>query len=267
LEDLVIETLENRRLLTASFDAGTGLLTVSGTASPDMIEFGSGTTTINVVITTNGQSTTSNFDATKVKRIFVSSFEGTDTVILGKVRAPATINGGKGNDRLSGGLAPDLILGGGGDDYMFGSEGNDTLDGQVGGDDMFGGAGPKDVVDYSRRTGNLTVGIGTLPDDGEAGEGDNVRTDVEVVFCGSGNDQVGTISGKPIVFYGNAGNDTLTGGSVQDFLDGGPGIDSIMGQGGDDVLHSRDGARDTVVGGGGTDTAVTDSTDVVTGVP
>ena len=87
----MIETLENRRLLTTAFDPASGLLTVTGTASPDMIEFGSGTTTINVVITTNGSSTTDNFDATKVKHIFVSSLEGTDTVILGKVRVAATL--------------------------------------------------------------------------------------------------------------------------------------------------------------------------------
>src|SRR5205823_1580807 len=106
------------------------------------------------------------------------------------------------------------------------------------------------------------IGLGTLPDDGEAGEGDNVRTDVEIVLCGSGADRVSSESGRAVQFYGGAGDDTLIGGSGNDLLDGGAGRDSLIGQGGDDTFQAKDTEKDTLDGGSGTDTATKDSIDV-----
>jgi Ca2+-binding RTX toxin-like protein len=253
-EGTVIESLETRRLMSVSFAKASGTATVTGTDKPDLIEFGSGQVLLTVVETTSGIRTTTNLDIVKVKKIVVNAGAGTDTIILGKTPIPAFVRGGRGNDVISGGFANDSLFGEGGDDYLNGSDGKDRLDGGTEGDELYGGA-QLDIVDYSGRTGNLTIGIGTLPDDGEAGEGDNVHTDIEIVFCGSGNDQVSTTSSKAVQLYGFAGNDTLMGGRGNDLLDGGTGRDSLVGRAGNDTFRDADGEKDTMDGGSGTDIA------------
>jgi Ca2+-binding RTX toxin-like protein len=171
---------------------------------------------------------------------------------MGKFPISATINGGKGNDRISAGAGNDVILGSGGDDYIFGGDGKDTVDGGSQGDDMFGGGG-KDTIDYSARTAPLVIGLGTLPDDGESGEGDNVRTDFEIVLGGAASDKISHGGTRPINLYGNAGNDTLIGGVSDDFLVGGAGTDSLAGNGGVDTFDVLDNEKDTVNGGDGAD--------------
>ena len=52
--------------------------------------------------------------------------------------------------------------------------------------------------------------------------------------------------------FGEGGNDTLTGGSGADMLDGGPGDDTLLGKGGSDILFGRAG-NDNLVGGDGDD--------------
>ena len=262
-----IEPLEARRLLSTSFNPTTGVLTVTGTTKPDTFQFANGSTTFTVVQTTSGQTTSSTFDRTRVKSIAINLSDGADTVIMGRLPIPATINGGKGNDRISAGAGNDRINGQGGDDYIFGGDGKDTVDGGSQGDDMFGGGG-RDTVDYSARTAPLTIGLGTLPDDGEAGEGDNVRSDFEVVLGGAGSDNISHSGTRPINLYGNAGNDTLIGGIAGDYLVGGPGNDSLVGGDGNDVFDVQDGARDTCNGGDGTDSALTsDQNDILDFIP
>ena len=63
----------------------------------------------------------------------------------------ASVSGGPGNDGLRGGPASDLL---------FGSDGADTLKGR-GGPDLLSGNGGTDTVDYSERSGRVTV---TLPE-------------------------------------------------------------------------------------------------------
>ncbi len=100
-----------------------------------------------------------------------------------------TIHGGDGNDTLIGSDGEDSLDGGPGNDSLLGGRGNDTLNGGTGSDFMSGGDG-NDTVDYSSRTNPVTVGPGTLADDGEAGEHDDVFTDVETILGGSGNDTI-----------------------------------------------------------------------------
>lgn len=52
--------------------------------------------------------------------------------------------------------------------------------------------------------------------------------------------------------YGEAGDDTLTGGSANDILNGGPGSDALLGKGGADTLLGGD-DNDTATGGDGDD--------------
>ncbi len=69
------------------------------------------------------------------------------------------------------------------------------------------------------------------------------------------------------VICGLGGNDTILGGSGADVIYGGPGADTLDGGGGNDVLRggagndtarARDGRRDVVEGGRGTDLATID---------
>jgi Ca2+-binding RTX toxin-like protein len=254
-------------MLTTSFDPVSGVLTVTGTDAANTIEFGNNGTTFLVRETTGGIPTETNFDTAPVKNIVISTLAGSDTVIMGKMTILATLNGGKGNDRLSAGRGNDKLNGGGGDDYMFGGDGKDTLDGGSEGDDMFGGGG-RDTITYEARTAPLIIGLGTLPDDGEAGEGDNARSDVEVVLGGSGSDNMSTGGTRPVNFYGFGGNDTLRGGNAGDYLVGGAGNDSLLGNAGDDTFDTQDSEVDTLNGGDGTDALLTvDSNDVRTNIP
>jgi Ca2+-binding RTX toxin-like protein len=174
-----------------------------------------------------------------------------------------TLDGGGGNDVLLGGFGGDTINGGNGDDFMDGASGADTLS---------GGAGV-DTADYSSRVAGVTVILDSSANDGEAGEGDLVADDTEIVRGGFGND---TIRGSTTnaassanTFFGGPGNDRLDGGlgndtlfgdGGNDTLIGGSGDDSLFGGSGDDFLNSNDGGNgnDFVDGGAGSDSAFVD---------
>ena len=177
-----------------------------------------------------------------------------------------TVEGGSGADRIEGGDAADDLRGGDGDDVLLGLANGDDLDGGEGsdriegGDDMFhtlyvfdppnsgtdpapstpdtlvggagadtlsGGPGIGDEVLYPGRTAPVRVSPGLLPDDGEAGEGDLVSTDVEVLGGGAGDDVLigtGVFNG----FFAGAGDDVVFGGGgFHDFPYGGPGDDTF----------------------------------------
>jgi Ca2+-binding RTX toxin-like protein len=108
------------------------------------------------------------------------------------------------------------LIGGPGANELVGGAGNDRLDGAGGADQLRGGLGV-DVADYSARTAPVIANPNDLEDDGEAGEGDGIWTDVENLRGGSGND-------------------TLTGTAVDNVLDGGPGSDTMTGGGGVDAV-------------------------------
>jgi extracellular elastinolytic metalloproteinase len=113
-----------------------------------------------------------------------------------------TVDGGKGNDKVVGGAGNDVLRGGDGDDELLGSDGNDRLVDGLGNDkdrglegsDTYdqgpsanggdtltdeGVAGGTDKVDWSTRTKPVSSTTDGLPNDGEAGEGDNVAADIE----------------------------------------------------------------------------------------
>ena len=258
----MIESLESRRLWSTTWEGG--VLSVYGTTGDDHIE--AYQTNTHLVLSDNGA--TSHHKLATLKRIVVWGRDGADTIILSNksVTIPARLEGGRGPDTLSAGKGNDTITAGGADDYLFGGDGNDLLDGNSEADDFLGGNG-RDTASYLSRTAAVSVGLGTFPDDGEVGEGDNVRADIEVVWGGSGNDAITTTSGRAVRFFGFAGNDTLTGSLGGDLLDGGSGNDSLEGNGGADTLLANDGVADTVNGGSGTDIAESDALDTVQGVP
>jgi len=259
----VIENLEPRRLFDVTYV--NGVLTYLGTAAQDHIEAFQNTT--HLVVTNNG--VTAHHKLAGLRLFAIEGGDGADTLIVSSrtVTIPVSLAGGRGSDTLSAALANDTIFGGPGDDYMFGGEGNDLLDGNAGSDDFLGGNGARDLATYFARTNPVTVGLGNFADDGEAGEGDHVRTDIEMVYGGSGNDTMSTTSGKAVRFFGFEGNDTLIGSLGGDLLEGGRGNDSMVGNGGDDYFVATDGAADTLNGGSGNDTAESEDLDTLIEIP
>ena len=132
---------------------------------------------------------------------------------------------GEGDDTIKVGrwtFRPSILDGGPGADSLTGGPENDTLIGGTGPDELNGGVNGVDTADYSART--RTVGIyadNGIADDGEYGEGDNVRWDVENIRGGSGNDVLwGNMLDNQL--YGGPGNDVLQGFSGDDIMTGAP---------------------------------------------
>lgn len=160
--------------------------------------------------------------------------------------------GTAGADTLLGTAAADQLYGYDGSDTLIGLEGDDDLDGGLGGDVLRGGGGI-DAATYAGRAGAVAVTIDGRADDGEAGEGDNVSTDIEDVFGGEGPDNL-TGSGAANLLDGAGGGDLLVGGG---------GADQFFGGAGDDEIQARDGVADVVECGSGSDRAAVDTDDVV----
>ena len=154
------------------------------------------------------------------------------------------IQGGAGNDTLNGGSAANTLLGGPGNDDLFGLGGADVLDGEGGADDIAGGTG-SDTVSYEDRVADVEVTLDGFVGDGEAGENDNVASDIENIVGGHGDDTlVGTNGVNKI--YGGSGSDIVSGLGGNDVLDLGDGDDTV------DAGVAKDGA-DKILGGNGVD--------------
>lgn len=163
-----------------------------------------------------------------------------------------------GNDVVRGGAGWDRLYGGIGHDGLDGDEGPDRLKGGSGGDWFRGGPGDDHVV-YWGQTKPVRIRVGNGPNDGTAGEQDDVLKDVESISGGKGDDIiVGTdnpYQGQAYKIFGNAGNDQLAGGTnlfggegddsldttqdrVRNNMDCGPGIDSVLASLSDNVFAS-----------------------------
>jgi Ca2+-binding RTX toxin-like protein len=147
--------------------------------------------------------------------------------------------GGSGDDLLVGSDDPIFIegfWGKGGDDLMQGRGGQDIFRGGIGDDVMEGGTGT-DQAFYDDHGLAVNVTLDDVANDGSPSvpEHDNVKSDIENVAGGSGNDTILGTSG-PNILYGGAGNDSLRGGDGNDELHGGDGADSLIGGPGADLL-------------------------------
>jgi Ca2+-binding RTX toxin-like protein len=160
---------------------------------------------------------------------------------------PATVNAGDGDDRIGGGSGGDTLNGEAGDD-VFGAE-----PGGVDGRDSLSGGPGSDMADYGARSNPLQIDLDGVADDGEQGEGDNVKGDVEQVTGGAGPDRI-VGNGARNRLRGAMGDDQLEGAELRDVLDGGAGNDTIL---------ARDGGPDVVRCGSDLDTAFVDEEDTV----
>jgi Ca2+-binding RTX toxin-like protein len=185
--------------------------------------------------------------------VFIAGSQGTfgDTVaytsrdddVTARIGAPAASNTDGDNisstvDHLAGGDGDDTLTGDGDPNRLNGDDGDDLLMGGIGtgadSADIFEG-GPHgtvgDTVSYATRTQDLDVDLDNVDDDGHSCPGagcelDDIRTDVENVT-------------------GGAGDDDLAGNGVANILDGGGGDDDFIAS----ASTGPDGA-DTFIGGG-----------------
>ena len=218
-------------------------------------------------------------DCTPAAAFVVNLLGLDDSVNADAVTGPMTLiaHGGAGSDILSGTPNNDALYGEDGGDNLYGHAGNDLLDGGAGdntyddgagddtivggpnndtwhpgpGRDSFSGGAGDNTVDYRDRTAPVTVTVDGQADDGEAGEGDNVGTQVEEIAGGSGNDRLAAGAFGANI-SGGAGNDTITGS---------PEEDRLVGDEGDDVIDSRDGRYDSIDCGPGNDVLYADPGD------
>ena len=240
------ESLESRAMLSATFDVGTGVLTLQGTERADVISVSKGRDAGSVVVRgVDGVKKDTVF--TQVSGVVIETFGGNDKVSIGRgIRAPNgalmsftidvgngndSVDAGDGNDSIRGGDGNDSIRGRSGDDRIDGGNGNDSCNGEGGDDDLSGGAG----VDA------LAGGLGNDKLSGDDGN--------DLVSGDDGDDSI----------QGGSGRDTLSGGNGRDRVDGGADDDTINGGSADDNLRGESG-RDTIRGGTGND-AISGGTD------
>jgi hypothetical protein len=151
---------------------------------------------------------------------------------------------------------------------LYGGPGDDTLISMTATSGGLAAGGPGiDTASLGSRDGlPISITLDNVANDGLAGAGINVLSDVENVSASSvlwpedakTAERYGAItltgSGGPNELVASEGNDTLTGGA---------GSDVLFGKGGNDTLHARDGETDRVECGSGTDTALVDAVDHV----
>ncbi|UWR12343.1 tandem-95 repeat protein [Sulfitobacter mediterraneus] len=138
-----------------------------------------------------------------------------------------TTSGTAPDDFIIGTSAPETLQGLAGDDTIFGLEGNDVIEGGGDNDSLVGGTG-SDTLRGGDGADTLTAlsNVGSFTDLGS----------VDQLFGGDGNDQLNGYGGHSQLF-GEGGNDALTGGPglFNQRLDGGTGVDTMIGQGGADT--------------------------------
>jgi Ca2+-binding RTX toxin-like protein len=154
--------------------------------------------------------------------------------------------GGAGNDYISGGVDNDTIFGDAGDDILvdqsgtntfYGGDGNDIIVGGLENDTIYGDKG-NDII-YGRAGTNTIYG----------GAGDNTiygGDDGDTIYADSNNGEQIVLPGNNYISAG-AGNDFIDGADGNDFISGADGIDEINGGNGNDIIIGGNG-NDTIYG-------------------
>ena len=152
------------------------------------------------------------------------------------------IIGGSGNDAIVADNLGDTLYGGAGNDTLISGSGNDTLDGGTGINEL----------DYSGKSGNITVNLLTGTATG-ASIGTDTLYNFEILLGAQGNNLlVANNLGDTLYGNGAAGTgNTLIGGTGDDLLIAGSHTDSLYGGAGNDTLVAGSG-RDILDGGTGT---------------
>jgi hypothetical protein len=167
-----------------------------------------------------------------------------------------------GSVSVRGGLGDDVLRAGTGRFVIF------EMGAAPDGADRIVGGSSASRVNYEDRTRQVTatVDFGGA-DDGEAGERDEIIGHHESIVGGQGSDILRVLfnSTATVFIEGRAGGDFIEGGNGADQLSGGPGeLDQIHANGGNDQVLTKDGQRDTIKCGPGSDTIEVDAIDSIT---
>jgi Ca2+-binding RTX toxin-like protein len=250
--NVAIETLEDRRLYSATMSGSVLLIVGTHASSIDVIQVSESGGNILVTEGTTNETLPPPqfFAAANVTAISISTGDGDDRISLDTSK-PITVYAGKGHDTVTTSTAlynnrPLTVYAGEGNDYIDANTGFDYLFGDAGNDTIYAGAG-NDYID------------GVSDNDRIYGEDGN-----DTMHGSSGNDTLYGGAGHDGM-NGQSGSDQLFGGSGNDSLGGAAGRDSMYGESGDDYIHAGDNEADHVDGGIGNDTAVYDRTWVYVG--
>jgi Ca2+-binding RTX toxin-like protein len=243
-------------------DGGTGKDTMSG-GSGDEIYFVDNA--LDVIIEAAGEgndfvlSTVSYTLSANLEDLFLdaANIDGTGNALNNRIDGTGGVN------KLDGAAGNDKLFGNGSDDTLIGGAGNDTLDGGTGNDAMTGGLG-----DDAYKVDSLNDKVSEL-----AGQGtDTIIASINLDLTKSDNVENLTYEGAAdFVGFGNALNNSITGGSGNDLLDGDIGNDTLsggvnndflVGGIGNDLLDGGTG-NDTLEGGAGNDVYVLAGTDTI----
>ncbi len=132
--------------------------------------------------------------------------------------------GGSGNDKLTGNSVNNSLDGGPGNDIMYGGAGNDTFDWdsakRSGSDTFYGGLGDDDFV-----LDSVNDSVIEYPNEGN----DTIWVDFDYSIASLPNiEYLYGYSSKNLTLTGNATGNYLKGGSGNDVIDGGSGIDYVV---------------------------------------
>jgi Ca2+-binding RTX toxin-like protein len=182
---VVIETLEQRRVLSVALDHG--VLVVRGTAGDDQLQIYASREADRLTVKDNGLDTS--FAVAQITGILIQGGDGNDLLSdWGDLALPMTISGGTGDDTLIGGVAHDQFRGGSGEDLMLGQwgadregwdyhptrydriVGPDTLRGSDANDDFQPEAGDDDFHGAAVDRASVTFHKGVLRVNGTAGD-------------------------------------------------------------------------------------------------
>jgi Ca2+-binding RTX toxin-like protein len=230
-----------------SFDGGEGIDTVDFTYSTRNFTIDLATEIIDWSSTTGGIESIIN-----VENVIGSSGDNT---IIGD-GADNRIEGRDGNDTIDGGAGDDVLIGGDGNDLIYGGDGSDTIyldkpgDNRYGTDTAHGGDGDDAIYGVN---GSNTI-YGDAGDDYIPGGNDLSTADVDYLYGGDGNDTI--VSGQTTTpsssraswgdqMFGEAGDDTITGGKAEDTIVGGAGNDTLvfnLGDGQDQITDFQNGS-------------------------
>ena len=156
-------------------------------------------------------------------------------------------------DEIYAGAGDDQIYTGQGSSLVYGQEGNDQIiaDDIVASDEVYGGFGDDIIYNYNSTEQNLITNSSTyLKDNIYGGEGADsiyIKYQSAQAYGGNGNDTIigngklygenddDTLTGSGEL-YGGSGNDILIAGADGAYLDGGDGINHLVGGLGDDTF-------------------------------
>jgi Ca2+-binding RTX toxin-like protein len=245
---------------TDAFNGGPGADVMKGGDGTDGATYFDRTASVYVSldgVTNDGEAGERDNVAADVENVATGS--GNDTV-AGSASANR-LRTGDGDDRVTGGSGSDNIDGGAGNDALYGDDGTDTIIDGVGADyvqggtendflephggytdpaehgaDQYRGGAGQDTLFYTDASVGVSVTMDEASNDGIPGDGDNVHSDVEIV-------------------YGTSHDDEMVGNAGSNWFYGDDGSDRLIGAGGIDILRvsNRQGPPSHVDGGAGTD--------------